>query len=134
MAAFENLKVLLVEDSFEAMTLIKHMLKEFGVDQVYTAKNGLEALNFLGEIDGDDMVNLILCDWNMPRFSGLDLLTQLRTVDLDMPFLMITGNADLQSVQEAKSHGVSGYLRKPFSANELEKKLSAMARIIAHRQ
>ncbi len=134
MAVFENLKILLVEDSFEAMNLIKQMLSEFGIDQVYTAKNGMEALNFLGEIDGDDMVNLILCDCNMPRFSGLDLLTQLRTVDPDMPFLMITGNADLQSVQEAKSHGVSGYIRKPFSANELQKKLNAMARIMAHRQ
>ena len=66
--------------------------------------------------------------------TGAQLLRQIRSVDPDMPFLMITGMADLHFVQEAKSFGVSGYLRKPFSRNDLQKKLSAMARIIAYRQ
>ncbi len=132
--AIKDIKVLLVEDSLEAMNLIRQMLQDMGITQVYTARDGLEALNFLSAIDGDDLVDLILCDWNMPRMSGLDLLKQLRTADPDLPFMMITGAADMQSVTEAKSYGVTGYIKKPFSADELQKKLHVMARVIAHRR
>ena len=56
-------------------------------------------------------------------------MRQLRTVDPGMPFLMITGRTDMESVVEAKSSGVTGYISKPFSPQQLEAKL----RIILHR-
>ena len=46
-----DLKVLLVEDNFEAMNLIKNMLKDFGLTQIFTAKNGMQALDFMGFSD-----------------------------------------------------------------------------------
>lgn len=130
----EDLKILVVDDSLDTLNLIMSMLKDLGINQIFTAKDGKEALEFLGADDDGDLVNLILCDWNMPRMTGIELLSQVRTVDPTMPFVMITGSADMQSVREAKSHGVNGYIKKPFSARELQKKLSAMTRIIAHRQ
>lgn len=130
----EPLKVLLVEDEFEALNLVKSMLISMGITQIYTAKNGLEAMQFLGEFDCDDLINVILCDWNMPRMSGLELLKQIRTVDPNVPFLMITGTADITSVSEAKAAGVTAYIKKPFSQDELKKKLVILARILAHRQ
>ena len=132
--ALDWLKVLLVEDSFESLNLIRNMLQDLGVTQIYTAKNGMEALELMGVFDGDDGVDVILCDWNMPRMSGLDLLKQLRTCDPDLPFIMITGLADCDSVTEAKSYGVTGYIKKPFSTDELEKILRLASRIILHRQ
>jgi two-component system chemotaxis response regulator CheY len=128
-----ELKVLLVEDSFDAMNLTKHMLHDIGVTQIFTAKNGVEALTLLDAFDDDDFVDVVLCDWNMPRLTGLGLLKQIRSCDLSMPFLMITGQADLESVTEAKAYGVTGYLKKPFSADELRKKVTAITRMLAHR-
>ena len=122
------------QGAFEALNLVKNMLKDFGLTQVYTAKNGVEALDFMGIADGDEAVDVILCDWNMPRLSGLDVLKQIRTCDPDLPFLMITGNADKDSVVEAKTYGVTGYIKKPFSADQLRKKLNHVARIIDHRK
>ena len=48
---------------------------------------------------------------------------QLRSVDPNFPFLMVTARADQSSVLEAKSSGVTGYISKPFSASQLEAKL-----------
>jgi CheY-like chemotaxis protein len=123
---------LAVDDNFEALQLIRSYLREIPVAQVYTAKDGKEAMDFLGSCD--DLVDVVLCDWNMPRVSGIDLLKQVRTVDPNMPFLMITGAADLASVTEAKAAGVSGYVAKPYSADQLRKKLLVIARVVAHRQ
>jgi len=52
-----------------------------------------------------------------------DLLKQIRSADPDIPFLMVTGRADQESVMEAKIDGVSAYIAKPYSVKELERKL-----------
>ena len=130
----DALRILLVEDSVDAMNLIRSMLADFGITQIFTARDGRAALDFLGAVDDDDLLDVVLCDWNMPRMSGIELLRQIRTVDPATPFLMITGAADGDSVAKAKSAGVTGYIRKPFSAEELQKKLRVIARIVAHRR
>ena len=70
-----------------------------------------------------DMIDIVICDWNMPKLSGIDLLKQMRSVYPDVPFLMITGRSDMDSVSLAKSSGVTAYIRKPFSPAHLEIKL-----------
>jgi two-component system, chemotaxis family, chemotaxis protein CheY len=127
-----GLKILLVEDQLETQQMIRAMLGDLGAQQIHNARDGREALDLLGEPDNG--VDLVLCDWNMPRMSGLDLLKQVRSVDPSMPFLMITGRADVGDVMAAKQSGVSAYIRKPFTAEELSRKLMALARIVAHRR
>ena len=105
-----ELKVLAVEDSTEAMNLMRNMLKEIGINQIYTASDGKQALDFLGECE--DLIDVVLADWHMPRVTGLELLKQLRTVDPELPFLMITGAADFDSVVEAKANGITGFIKK----------------------
>ncbi len=118
---FEKFKILVVEDQAEARAMLKEMLAELGITQVFEATDGREALRFLDS--AFDFINLIVCDWNMPGMSGVDVLKQLRSVDQDMPFLMLTGRSDMDSVVEAKSAGVTAYIRKPFSPAQLEVKL-----------
>ena len=118
---FDFLKVLLVEDQKDARLMVKNMLMELGVTQVFEAKDGKEGLNFMDA--AYDFVNLIICDWNMPQISGVEFLRQIRSVDPMMPFLMVTGRSDMDSVLEAKNSGVTGYIRKPFSHVQLEAKL-----------
>lgn len=117
----EDLKVLLVEDQAESRALIRNMLGEFGITQVFDAPNGRDALSFLDS--AFDFVDVVICDWNMPQMTGVELLRQLRTVDPDVPFLMVTGRGDMDSIVEAKTSGVTAYIRKPFSATQLEAKL-----------
>ncbi len=117
----KDLRVMIVEDQQDVRAMVRNMLAELGITQIFEAPDGRDGLTFLDE--AMDMVDIIICDWNMPKMSGLELLKQLRTVEPDMPFLMLTGRNDLESVVEAKSSGVTAYIRKPFSSAELEAKL-----------
>lgn len=127
-------RVLVVEDDTEAMTLLRQMLNSMGIDQVIAAKDGKEAQDLLGACDEIcDLVDLIICDWKMPKMTGLDLLRQVRTVSADIPFLMVTGASDEANVLDARSSGVTAYIVKPFSHEQLEKKLSAIHRMMSVR-
>lgn len=118
---FQDLKVLIVEDQPDARSMLRNMLGELGITQIFEAGNGREALRFMDS--AFDFVNIVICDWNMPNLSGVDFLRQLRSVDPAVPFLMVTGRSDMDSVIEAKTAGVTGYIRKPFSPAQLEVKL-----------
>ena len=127
-----ELKILAVEDNPQTMRLLQNMLAEIGIRQVYTALTGREALDFLG--DCEELVDVILRDWKLPEMSGFEVLRQVRTVDPDIPFLMVTGNSDPKSVLQAKNHGVTGYLVKPFSKADLKKKIGLLQRVLDARQ
>lgn len=116
-----EIKILVVEDQSESRAILRNMMGELGITQIFEAQDGREALKFIDS--AFDFVDLIICDWNMPGMTGVELLRQLRSVDPDVPFLMVTGRGDMESVVEAKTSGVTGYIRKPFSAAQLEAKL-----------
>lgn len=122
--SLENLRILIVEDQAESRSMLKNMLVERGITQIFEARDGREALDFIDS--AFDFIEIVICDWNMPKISGVELLRQLRTVDPDLPFLMITGRSDMESVIEAKASGVTGYIRKPFSPVQLEEKLKVI--------
>jgi len=133
MERFTDFRVLLVEDDPQSMNLIRSMLNDLGIYQIHTANNGLKAKKFLEDAETKDHANVMLCDWNMPLVSGIDLLRHIRHDNLDMPFLMITGQADEESVREARSAGVTSYIRKPFTTDDLRKKLRIVQSILALR-
>lgn len=120
-----GLKVLIVDDMSESRSMLKNMLINMGITQVFEASDGREGLRFMDS--AFDFVDLVLCDWNMPGMNGMELLRQLRSVDPTFPFMMITGRGDISSVSEAKAAGVSGYILKPYSINQLEARLRSVA-------
>ncbi len=124
---FEDLKILIVDDQAEARVMLKEMLTEIGVTQIFESKDGRQALEFVDT--AFDFVDIIVCDWNMPALNGVQLLRQIRSANSGIPFLMVTGRDDMDSVLEAKSSGVTAYIRKPYSSVQLEAKL----RIVANR-
>ncbi len=119
--SIKDLKILVVDDQLEVRAMIRNMLTELGITQIFEAPDGKEAMVFTDS--AMDMIDIVICDWNMPKMSGIDLLKQMRTVYPDVPFLMITGRSDVESVSMAKSSGVTAYIRKPFSPAHLEIKL-----------
>ncbi len=119
-----DLKILLIDDQNDARAMTRQMLITMGITQIYEASDGREGLSFIDV--APDMIDIIMCDWNMPRMSGIDLLKQLRSVYPKVPFLMVTGRKDMDSIVEAKSNGVSAYIAKPFSPAQLEVKLRVL--------
>lgn len=124
----QDLKVLIVEDIPQAARLLQKVLAGLGVHQTYHSTDGREAQKFLDA--ADDMVDLIICDWEMPHMTGIELLQQVRTVYPDMPFIMVTGNAEAQSVKAAIKYRVNGYIKKPYSPQQIADSLTTLAMTI----
>jgi two-component system chemotaxis response regulator CheY len=115
-------KVLVVEDFPTMRKILRNLLKSLGFEHVVEARNAHEAMCKLQH----DTYDIIFSDWNMPSMSGEELLEFVRDDDRcrDIPFVMITMQADRESVIKARELGVSQYLTKPFTAEELEKKVA----------
>jgi CheY-like chemotaxis protein len=81
------------------------------------AINGKKAQAMLAK----EAFDLVLCDWEMPEMSGLELLTWCREQDnlKTMPFVMVTSRGDKENVVQAIQAGVSGYVSKPFTNEQL---------------
>ncbi len=118
----DNLRVMLVEDEQNTRATIRAMLAEMGINQVFEAKDGQSAKDLI-DIDFS-MIDMVISDWNMPNLTGIELLRYMKSKGVNVPVLMVTGRNDTASVVEAKNNSVSGYIRKPFSMKELEKKIT----------
>ena len=122
--SIDHIKVMLVEDEQNARATMRAMLAEMGIHQVFEAKDGDSARQLI-DMDAS-MVDMVISDWNMPNFTGIELLKHMRSKNTNIPVLMVTGRNDIASVKEAKDNQVSGYIRKPFSMKELEAKIKVI--------
>lgn len=115
-----NISVLIVDDSSVMRKIVERSLRQAGIEigQVFEAGNGLEALAVLNEWK----VNLVLCDINMPAMDGLEFVKQLPSVEnaKGVPVVMITTEGSEGHVVQALSAGARGYIRKPFTADQVK--------------
>ena len=114
-----GLRVLVVEDDESALAVTVSHLQRLGVGKVLSANNGAKAVVMAEQCQLD----LVVCDWNMPVISGLDVIRALRRSQPKLPIVMATGRADDDSKALANARGVDGYLTKPFSAKQLAEEL-----------
>jgi putative two-component system response regulator len=113
----ENLrKILVVDDDQSMLDLIGTALSTREKYSVISAPNSELALQFLSE----DRFDVVISDINLPGMNGLDLLTRINIIDSKIPVILITGFADLTTMQTAIKLGVFDFLRKPFSLSELQ--------------
>ncbi|MEL3892445.1 response regulator [Ferrovibrio sp. MS7] len=126
-AGFERLQVLLVEDDAFAQRLAASVLKQLGITKLVVVKDGQAAIDQLNH--EDTRYDLIISDWNMPNVTGLDLLKHVRKTWENMPFLMLTGNANEEFVRIAQANKVDAYIIKPFSPAQLKQKIMALFRM-----
>jgi len=116
------LKALVVDDASFVRDLVKRAIRQrFPVIELAEAPNGKRAQSLMSRTRFD----LVLCDWEMPEMSGLELLQWMRQEEAyrEVPFIMITSRGDKDHVVEAVRQGVSEYLGKPFSPEGLSKKI-----------
>lgn len=117
-----TLKALVVDDASFVRDLVKRTVRQrFPVIETTDAQNGRRAQSLMSRTAFD----LVLCDWEMPEMSGLELLRWMRQQPQyqKVPFIMITSRGDKDHVIEAVQEGVSEYLGKPFSPEGLSKKI-----------
>ena len=113
-----KVNVLVVDDASFIRDLVKKCLRNyFPGMRIEGAINGRKAQAMLVK----EAFDLVLCDWEMPEMSGLELLTWCREQDnlKAMPFVMVTSRGDKENVVQAIQAGVSGYVSKPFTNEQL---------------
>jgi two-component system chemotaxis response regulator CheY len=116
-----TIKVLIVDDFATMRRIIKNVLKQIGFSNILEADDGTTALGVLKETK----IDLIISDWNMPKMNGLDLLRKVRNENTtkNVPFVMVTAEAQKENVLQAVQAGVSNYIVKPFTADAVKEKL-----------
>ena len=75
--------------------------------------------------------DIVLCDWEMPGLSGIDLLKWVRSESAlnTLPFIMVTGTAEKESVEKCIAAGVTDYIVKPFTPEALCQKLKKILKL-----
>jgi two-component system, chemotaxis family, chemotaxis protein CheY len=120
----KSMNVLIVDDYKTMLRIIRNLLKQLGFDNVEEATDGGMALAKLRE----KSYGLVISDWNMEPMTGLQLLKEVRA-DAKLkgtPFIMITAESKTENVVSAKQAGVNNYIVKPFNAETLKTKISAV--------
>jgi len=115
-----KIRALIVDDSSVMRKIVERSLRQAGIDleKVVEASNGAEALGALR----DNPVDLVLCDINMPVMDGLEFVRQVGTVEnaKGVPIVMITTEGSESHVVQALSSGARGYIRKPFTPDQVK--------------
>ena len=119
-----NMNVLIVDDYKTMLRIIENLLKQLGFKNVHQATDGSAALKVLREMS----IGLVISDWNMQPMTGLQLLKEVRADEKlkSVPFIMITAESKTENVVAAKEAGVNNYIVKPFNAETLKQKISAV--------
>jgi|SRR3990172_467211 len=117
-----EMDVLVVDDASAIRRIVRALLKELGFKNIRDAENGQLALEELKKKKAD----FVVCDWNMPVMTSIDLLGAIRADDAlkSVPVLMVTAEAKQEHIIEAVKAGVSNYIVKPFNAQTLQEKLN----------
>jgi two-component system chemotaxis response regulator CheY len=120
------LDVLIVDDSAAIRKILQRVLRqaEIPIGAVYEASDGVEGLEMLKK----QTVGLILSDINMPNMDGLEFLTKVRAEQAwkSLPIVMVSTEGTHAKVLEAVERGASGYVRKPFTAEQIKEKLAGL--------
>jgi len=118
--------VLVVDDSAAIRKILQRVLRQTGMDihTIHEAGDGQEAVELLKL----HKPALILTDINMPKMDGLQLLAAVKASDAwrHIPVVMITTEGGEAKVGEAVKLGAAGYVRKPFTADQIKEKLAGI--------
>ena len=118
-----EVRTLIVDDSSVMRKIVERSLRQAGLDtlRVFEAGSGIDGLELLKA----EHVDLILSDINMPSMDGLEFLRQIRSQNLapGVPVVMITTESSEEHVKQAILAGAQGYIRKPFTAEQVKERV-----------
>ncbi len=116
------MKVLLVDDSATMRTIQHRCLNKLGIQDIVEAEDGRLALDQFGQ----NTFDIVLTDWNMPNMDGLEFLKAMKANPdwKSVPVLMVTTEGSQDKVIQALQLGASGYVKKPFTPEQIKEKLA----------
>ena len=116
-----NMKILVVDDFSTMRRILRNSLRQLGYENIVEADDGKQAIKVLER----EKIDFIISDWNMPEMSGIELLRWVRGSEdfKDMPFLMVTAEAQQENILTAVQAKVSNYIVKPFNGETLKAKM-----------
>lgn len=126
------MKVLIVDDGHYIVEYLKHLLNwcQFGVNQVETTTNSIEAKRMLEESPTD----ILITDIRMPEVSGIDLLEHVSMLRLKTKVILLSGYSEFEYAQKAIRLGAFDYLLKPVDKEDMEKVIRSVTKEIAESQ
>jgi DNA-binding NtrC family response regulator len=119
-------RVLIVDDESGILESLRILLKTEGF-QPFTAHGGRQGIEKIDELRPD----IVLTDVRMPDITGVQVLSHARQVDSDLPVILMTAQATLQSAMQAVNEGAFYYIQKPFRNDEL---IAILKRAAEHRK
>ena len=118
-----EIRALIVDDSSVMRKIVERSLRQAGLTElvVREAGTGIEGLAILKS----QQVDLILSDINMPSMDGLEFVRQVHVQNLapGVPVIMITTESSEEHVKQAIQAGARGYIRKPFTAEQVKERV-----------
>lgn len=120
---FADATVLVADDSIDSLMMLRGVLADLGIKKIDSVKDGREALNALQT--KSPAYDLVLCDWDMPELSGLEVRKQIKQLAKfqDTHFMMVTSVTEAAKIREAIGQGITDYIIKPIDAGLLERKI-----------
>ncbi len=119
----QSLSVLVVDDNQYMRKMVRNLLVNCGIKDIYEAADGIAALDIIRTVVPD----VVILDWEMPLLSGAELVRIVRSPGVfpmpDIPIIMLTGHCERWRVVEAVRLGVNEYLTKPVSAKAIYDRL-----------
>ena len=119
----ESLSVLVVDDNQYMRKMLRNLLVNCGVKDIYEAADGIAALDSIRTL----APQVVILDWEMPLLSGAELVRIVRSPGVfpmpDIPIIILTGHCERWRVVEAVRLGVNEYLTKPVSAKAIYDRL-----------
>lgn len=122
------MRVLIVDDSISACKSVGRILMDQAV--TYCCTNGLEWAKHYNH----DKPDIIMLDIMMPGISGVEVLKQIRTIDKDIPVIMVSAIDDKDQIIECLNLGANGYITKPISSEKIISSVKRMSLIGAIKQ
>lgn len=121
---FERLSILIVEDTAPMRKLVTSVLETLGVGNIITASDGEEGFRMFCSQNPD----IVIADWHMVPMSGIELVHKIRhektSTNKMVPIVMMTGYSAMPRVAQARDTGATEFLVKPFSANDLARRIA----------
>lgn len=120
----EDIRVLVVDDDQLICDLLSVLLRTAGIVQIDTASDGMKGINMM--FNANPVYDLVLCDWNMPAKSGIDVHNAMRAAERyhHAIFMLVTAVSEATQIRSAIEEGVDDYVVKPIEQEKLYKKIS----------
>ena len=115
------MKILAVDDSPTVLAFMRELFTDTG-HEFQSAESGDSALGILRA--GSYRPDLILLDWEMPGKDGMETLKEIRSMQADLPVVMVTSCNSVAQISEALQEGANEYVVKPFTAEILLDKIA----------